>query len=75
MFHDCIDIDEGEHIDSETASIAFLRACLASPARILFSKVLVPDNYREARMSDQWEYWEQAMNEEKNSLDAHDCFM
>jgi hypothetical protein len=31
-----------------------------------------PRNYREARQSDQWSYWEQAMNEEKNSLDAHE---
>jgi transposase InsO family protein len=74
VFHDCIDTDEREQVDSEPASIAFLRACLASPAGVRFSKVHVPDNYREARMSDQWEFWEQAMNEEKNSLDAHDCF-
>lgn len=56
---------------SEPASIAFLRACLASPAGVRFSKIPVPSNYREARMSDQWVFWEQAMIEEKNSLDAH----
>jgi hypothetical protein len=39
---------------------------------IKFSKISVPRNYREARASDLWPYWEQAMNEEKNSLDAHD---
>lgn len=59
---------------SEPASIAFLRACLASPAGVRFSKIPVPSNYREARMSDQWVFWEQAMIEEKNSLDAHECF-
>jgi hypothetical protein len=59
---------------SEPASIAFLRACLASPAGVRWSKIPVPSNYREARMSDQWVFWEQAMIEEKNSLDAHECF-
>jgi hypothetical protein len=39
---------------------------------VKFSKISVPKNYREARQSDQWSYWEQAMNEEKNSLDAHE---
>ncbi len=39
-----------------------------------FGKVPVPSNYQEAKRSDQWEFWEQAMNEDKNSLDAHDCF-
>jgi hypothetical protein len=39
---------------------------------VKFSKITVPRNYREARQSDQWSYWEQAMNEEKNSLDAHE---
>jgi hypothetical protein len=38
------------------------------------SKVPVPSNYREARESEQWPIWEQAMIKEKNSLDAHDCF-
>jgi hypothetical protein len=57
-----------------TASMAFMRACLASPAGVKLSKVPVPSNYREARESEQWPFWEQAMVEEKNSLDAHDCF-
>jgi hypothetical protein len=57
-----------------TASMAFMRACLASPAGVRMSKVPVPNNYREARESEQWPFWEQAMVEEKNSLDAHDCF-
>jgi transposase InsO family protein len=57
-----------------TASMAFMRACLASPAGVKMSKVPVPSNYREARESEQWPFWEQAMVEEKNSLDAHDCF-
>jgi hypothetical protein len=59
-----------------TASMAFMRACLASPAGVRMSKVPVPNNYREARESEQWPFWEQAMTmvEEKNSLDAHDCF-
>jgi hypothetical protein len=39
---------------------------------VKFSKITVPRNYREARQSDQWSYWEQAMNEEKNSLGAHE---
>lgn len=57
-----------------SASLAFLRACLASPAEVKFCKIQVPSNYREARQSEQWEFWEAAMNEEKNSLDAHECF-
>jgi hypothetical protein len=57
-----------------TASKAFMRACLASPAGVKMSKVPVPSTYREARESEQWPFWEQAMVEEKNSLDAHDCF-
>lgn len=38
-----------------------------------FSKVDIPENFREARASEQWEFWEQAMVEEKDSLDSHDC--
>jgi hypothetical protein len=57
-----------------TPSMAFMRACLASPAGVRMSKVPVPNNYREARESERWPFWEQAMVEEKNSLDAHDCF-
>jgi hypothetical protein len=57
-----------------SASFAFLRACLAGPADVKFCKTHVPSNYREARQSEQWEFWEAAMNEEKNSLDAHECF-
>jgi hypothetical protein len=60
---------------SEPASIAFLRACLASPAGVRWSRVpCTRATAREARMSDQWVFWEQAMIEEKNSLDAHECF-
>jgi hypothetical protein len=43
---------------SEPASIAFLRACLASPAGVRWRKIPVPSNYREARMSDQRVFWE-----------------
>jgi hypothetical protein len=50
-----------------SASMAFMRACLASPAGVRMSKVPVPNNYREARESEQWPFWEQAMVEEKNS--------
>jgi hypothetical protein len=57
-----------------TARMAFMRACLASPAGVRMSKVPVPNNYREARESEQWPFWEHAMIEENNSLDAHDCF-
>jgi hypothetical protein len=41
-----------------TASMAFMRACLASPAGVKLSKVPVPNNYREARESEQWPFWE-----------------
>jgi hypothetical protein len=37
-----------------TASMAFMRACLASPAGVRMSKVTVPNNYREAGESEQW---------------------
>ena len=57
-----------------SASLAFLQACLASPVGVKFCKINVPSNYREARQSEQWEFWEAAMNEEKDSLDAHECF-
>jgi Reverse transcriptase (RNA-dependent DNA polymerase) len=39
---------------------------------VRFCKIHVPKNFREARASEQWEYWEDAMVEEKNSLDCHD---
>jgi len=53
----------------------YLMACLTNPSLgVRFSKVPVPKNYREAKASEQWEFWEAAMNEEKDSLDAHDCF-
>jgi hypothetical protein len=72
------DIEEiVRELDAEApmiASMAFMRACLASPAGVKMSKVPVPNNYREARESEQWPFWEHAMLEEKNSLDAHDCF-
>jgi hypothetical protein len=68
------ELDEEAPMIIMTASMAFMRACLASPAGVKMSKVHVPNNYREARESEQWPFWEQAMVEEKNSLDAHDCF-
>lgn len=37
-----------------------------------FNKVHVPANLRGAQRSDQWGYWAQAMQEEKDCLDAHD---
>ncbi len=39
---------------------------------VKFSKVHIPANLQEARSSPQWEYWETAMQEEQNSLDAHE---
>jgi hypothetical protein len=39
---------------------------------VKFSKISVHRNCQEARHSDQWSHWEQAMNEEKNSLDTHE---
>jgi hypothetical protein len=52
-----------------------MRACLANPhVGQQATSVPVPKNYREARESEQWEFWEAAMNEEMNSLDAHGCF-
>jgi hypothetical protein len=57
-----------------TASMAFMRACLASPSGVKMSKVSVPSKKREAREFEQWPFWEHAMVEEKNSLDAHNCF-
>ena len=44
----------------------------AIPPGIRFSKVPVPSNLKEARQSQQWSHWSQAMDEEKSSLDAHD---
>jgi len=57
-----------------SVSLAFMKACLASPSEVKFCKVHVPSNYREARQSEQWELWEGAMNEEMDSLNAHECF-
>jgi hypothetical protein len=37
-----------------------------------FSKINVPSSLREAQMSPQWEYWKAAMQEEHDSLDAHE---
>jgi hypothetical protein len=39
---------------------------------VKFSKVHIPSNLKEAQKSPQWEYWEAAMQEEQNSLDAHE---
>jgi hypothetical protein len=39
---------------------------------VKLSKIHVPSNLREAQRSPQWEYWKAAMQEEQNSLDAHD---
>jgi hypothetical protein len=39
---------------------------------VRLSKIHVPSSLREAHRSPQWEYWKAAMQEEQNSLDAHD---
>jgi hypothetical protein len=39
---------------------------------VKFSKIHVPSNLREARLSPQWDQWSQAMQEEQDSLDVHD---
>ena len=39
---------------------------------VRWSKVTVPENLREAQRSPQWEFWLQAMQEEQDSLDAHE---
>jgi hypothetical protein len=69
-------LDEAER-GCEDGEQYFVYACdqrdpEGNEPRVKFCKITVPRNYREARRSDQWSYWEQAMNEEKNSLDAHD---
>jgi hypothetical protein len=48
-----------------------LAANVTTPG-VKFSKVHIPGNLREAQRSPQWEYWEAAMQEEQNSLDAHE---
>ena len=45
-----------------SVSLAFMKACLASPSEVKFCKIHVPSNYREARRSEYWELWEGAMN-------------
>lgn len=70
-------VASGENASNEfvpTVSLAFMRACLASPTGVKFCKIHVPNNFREARQSEQWEFWEGAMNEEMNSLNSHECF-
>ncbi len=70
-------VASGEDVGVEfvpTVSLAFMKACLASPVEVKFCKIHVPNNYREARQSEQWELWEGAMNEEMNSLNSHECF-
>jgi transposase InsO family protein len=69
-------VDEGDQVEdvAPSVSLAFMKACLASPSEVKFCKVHVPNNYREARRSEQWELWEAAMNEEMDSLNAHECF-
>lgn len=39
---------------------------------VKFSKVRTPANLREAQRSPQWEYLEVAVQEEQDSLDAHE---
>jgi hypothetical protein len=46
-------------------------ASLETPG-VKLSKVHIPANLREAQRSPQWEYWEAAMQEEQDSLDAHE---
>jgi hypothetical protein len=63
--------------DGFTAERFYVFRCEERPPNegepgVKFSKISDPRNYREARQSDQWSYWEQTMNEEKNSLDAHE---
>jgi hypothetical protein len=48
------------------------RDSLGNPPCLQFCRISVPRNYREAKASDQWQYWEQAMCEEKDSLDTHE---
>eukprot|EP00884_Botryococcus_braunii_P022989 jgi/Botrbrau1/9374/Bobra.0252s0003.1 len=68
---------EGPERDEFTEERFYVFQCKDRPPNegepgVKFVKISVPKNYREARQSDQWSYWEQAMNEEKNSLDAHE---
>jgi hypothetical protein len=39
---------------------------------VRFGKISVPSSLREAQNSPHWEYWKAAMQEEQNSLDAHE---
>jgi hypothetical protein len=39
---------------------------------VKLGKVHVPSNLREAQRSPQWEFWQQAMREEMDSLDTHE---
>lgn len=56
--------DEGDVSDElfPSVSLAFMKACLASPSEVKFCNTHVPSNYRVARQSEQWEYSEAAMN-------------
>jgi hypothetical protein len=47
------------------------RVCSTNGAH---EKIEVPKGYREARASPQWEHWKQAMQEELNSLNAHNTY-
>ncbi len=70
-------VSEADDVSDEfvpSVSLSFMKACLASPSEVKFCKIHVPSNYREARRSEQWELWEGAMNEEMDSLNAHECF-
>jgi hypothetical protein len=68
--------DAAERNESETTDPLVLtceeRGVKGNPPAVKFCKISIPRNYREARASDQWVYWEQAMVEEKNSLDSHE---
>jgi transposase InsO family protein len=61
---------DGEGDDVEP-SCANARSSLNIPEDWKHSSVSVPKNMREARASPQWQFWQFAMQEEKDSLDAN----